>query len=134
MLFYEAMELNRIQVRTEYSEVGLKTCASIVCGRHYVRGYSDDSDDELEEEFFYGAVRHILKYGAHPLLYVTWFKVYGFLGDDQLGGLAIIPVRSRTDRSRDRSNGWIHASNLALQQHLMVGKVTDGKFYIVVKI
>ena len=132
VVYYGAMVLNSMQVRTKESEVGLKTRDSVVCGRHCVDGDSDDSDDEVRYEYFFGTVRHILEYGVEVIVYVDWFKVFGTLGDDQLGGLAIIPVRTRS--ASMRSNGWIHANNLQLQQHVLVGKVTDPRFYVVVKI
>ena len=129
MIYYRGLEVNGVQVRTADSEVDLKTRDSIVCGRHS----SEDADDDVVDEVFYGTVCHILMYGDEPLVYVDWFRcIADTVTHDQLGGLAAIPVCKRT--ARTRSNGWINVSNLALQQHILVGDVSDSIFYIVIKI
>ena len=132
MVCYSSLELNNMQVRTQQSEVDIKTCDSIVCGRNYILNDSDDDDAWGEEEIFFGYVRHILKYGTETLVYVAWFRCLSPLGDDQLGGLAVIPVQNRSQKNK--SNGWIHVAHLSLQQHLLICDTSDSIFYIVIKI
>lgn len=143
-VFYSSLQLNGMQVRTEKSEVGIKTRDSIVCGRNIM-------EDEKESwvEYFFGTVRCILQYGDEDpntgrivqygdeepitLAYVAWFKVVSnVLGDDQLGGLAPIPVKKRS--RQERSNGWINVAHLELAQHMVVGDMSDRVFYIIHKI
>ena len=125
-VFFSDFTLNHIAIRTAESERTNKTRDSIVCGRYEI----DDDEDEI----FFGQVQYILKFCDTPgiLLNVEWFQTDQDtdVTDDQRAGLDPVKFRQRTTLT----NNWIHADNLVLQKHIIVGDIRARTFRVVVLI
>ena len=135
-VFYSRFTMNGITIRTLEFEKTIKTSDSVVCGR-FGDGMDID-DEEIEDDLFFGYVRHILRSrdGDDVLVNVCWFNHSGDrIDDDQRSGLSPIACRLEPPHIDETIDGWINASSLVLTQHIVIGKMsTRVDFYVVVKI
>jgi len=137
-IFFSRFRLNGVVVRTLASERTIKTSDSVVCGR-FGAGMDED-DEELEDDMFFGYVRHILRSrdGGDVLVNICWFNLPGSadgIDDDQRCGLSPVACRLEEPHVDESIDSWINASSLAVQRHIVLGKMSSrDDFYVVVKI
>jgi len=134
--FLDRFYLNGLLVRTRVSERSVKTCDSIVAGRYASSDQAnseDFSDEEGGENLYIGQVTHIVKIEEEVFVNVAWFKHTdhsGVFSINQQQGLA--PIRMKL---HPLDHAWMFAGHLILQQHFLVGTVSQSQhFYVIVKV
>ena len=126
--FYTSVQSNCVTIRTQASEVRIKTRDSIVCCKFHV-------PSPVMSRYYFGVVKHIARNkldGAEALVCVRWFKNLnpdGCVSEDQRAGLEVVPCgEMRQDQM------WTEVSCLELQNHVVVGDVNNRHEHFLVAV